>query len=314
MRIKPKQSISLKKIVDLYEMSESIRAEYAPTPYLSTLIRGCAQKHKDVTQGGAEINLTTIEGVTFATTVDSLLAIKYLAFDNKICTLEELVDALRDNWEGHEYLQAVAKNKAPKYGRDEHEADEMAKKVMDYWTGETWKYKTKSTERIFRPGMLSWNYWVGDGFILPASPDGRKNGQFLSNAICPSNGADTKGPTANANSVGMALGGKDVMGDFEGYYNNLPNGASHTITFSASMLKNRESKEKFKAYLRGYIENGGTALQINILDSDMLRDAQKHPDDYKHLLVRVTGYNAYFSSIGRELQDEIIARQEHQGM
>jgi formate C-acetyltransferase len=190
----------------------------------------------------------------------------------------------------------------------------MAKKIMDFWAGETWKYKTKSTQRTFRPGMLSWNYWVGDGFILPASPDGRKNGQFLSNAICPSNGADTKGPTANANSVGMALGGKDVMGDFEGYYNNLPNGASHTITFSASLLKNRESKEKFKSYLRGYIENGGTALQINILDSDMLRDAQKHPDDYKHLLVRVTGYNAYFSSIGRELQDEIIARQEHQGM
>jgi formate C-acetyltransferase len=304
----------VEKIVDLYEMSESIRAQYAPTPYLSTLVRGCAQKRKDVTQGGAQMNLTTIEGVTFATTVDSLLAIKYLVYDNKICTLGELVEALRDNWKGHEYLQAVAKNKAPKYGRDEREADEMAKKIMDFWAGETWKYKTKSTQRTFRPGMLSWNYWVGDGFILPASPDGRKNGQFLSNAICPSNGADTKGPTANANSVGMALGGKDVMGDFEGYYNNLPNGASHTITFSASLLKNRESKEKFKSYLRGYIENGGTALQINILDSDMLRDAQKHPDDYKHLLVRVTGYNAYFSSIGRELQDEIIARQEHQGM
>ena len=304
----------VEEIVDLYEMSESIRAQYAPTPYLSTLVRGCAQKRKDVTQGGAQMNLTTIEGVTFATTVDSLLAIKYLVYDNKICTLGELVEALRDNWKGHEYLQAVAKNKAPKYGRDEREADEMAKKIMDFWAGETWKYKTKSTQRTFRPGMLSWNYWVGDGFILPASPDGRKNGQFLSNAICPSNGADTKGPTANANSVGMALGGKDVMGDFEGYYNNLPNGASHTITFSASLLKNRESKEKFKSYLRGYIENGGTALQINILDSDMLRDAQKHPDDYKHLLVRVTGYNAYFSSIGRELQDEIIARQEHQGM
>ena len=304
----------VRKIVDVYELSESIRAEYAPTPYLSTLVRGCAQKCKDVAQGGAEINMTTIEGVTFATTVDSLLAIKYLVFDHKICTLEELVNALRDNWEGHEFLQAMAKNKVPKYGRDEYEADEMAKRVMDFWAGETWKYKTKSTDRIFRPGMLSWNYWVGDGFILPASPDGRKNGQFLSNAICPSNGADTKGPTANANSVGMALGGKDVLGDFEGYYNNLPNGASHTITFSASLLKNRESKEKFKAYLRGYIENGGTALQINILDSDMLRDAQKHPDDYKHLLVRVTGYNAYFSSIGRELQDEIIARQEHQGM
>ena len=304
----------VKRIVDLYEMSESLRAEFAPTPYLSTLVRGCAQKRKDVTQGGAEINLTTIEAVTFATTVDSLLAVKYLVYDNKICTLGELVQALKNNWEGHEYLQAIAKNKAPKYGRDEEEADMLAQKVMDFWADETWKHKTKSTGRIFRPGMLSWNYWVGDGFVMAASADGRKHGQFLSNAICPSNGADTKGPTANANSVGTALGGKSENGDYKEYKNSLPNGASHTITFSASLLKNKESKEKFKSYLKGYIENGGTALQINILDSGMLRDAQKNPDEYRHLLVRVTGYNAYFSSIGRELQDEIIARQEHQGM
>jgi len=304
----------VKRIVDLYEMSESLRAEFAPTPYLSTLVRGCAKKKKDVTQGGAEINLTTIEAVTYATTVDSLLTIKHLVYDKKMCSLEKLVAALKDNWEGHEYLQAVAKNKAPKYGRDDSESDALAQEVMDIWTSETWKHKTKSTGRIFRPGMLSWNYWVGDGFVMAASADGRKQGQFLSNAICPSNGADINGPTANANSVGVALGGKADIGDFEEYKNSLPNGASHTITFSASLLKSEESKDKFKAYLKGYIQNGGTALQINILDSNMLREAQNNPDDYKHLLVRVTGYNAYFATIGRELQDEIIARQEHQGM
>ena len=304
----------VRKIVDLYEMSEAIRAEFAPTPYLSTLIKGCAQNRKDITQGGAEINLTTIEAVTYATTVDSLLAIKYLVYDKKMCTMDELVKALKDNWEGHDYLQAVAKNKAPKYGRNESEADMLAQKVMDMWAGETWKHTTKSTGRIFRPGMLSWNYWVGDGFVMAASADGRRQGQFLSNAICPSNGADSKGPTANANSVGIALGGKSKKGDFKDFMNSLPNGASHTITFSASLLKNKESKEKFKSYLKGYIENGGTALQINILDAAMLRDAQQNPDEYKNLLVRVTGYNAYFASIGRGLQDEIIARQEHQGM
>ncbi|MEX1307603.1 MAG: pyruvate formate lyase family protein, partial [Eubacteriales bacterium] len=304
----------VKRIVDLYEMTESMRADYAPTPYLSLMMKGCAEKRKDITAGGAEINLTTIEAVTFATTVDSLLAIKYMVYDQKICTLAELVQALKDNWEGHEYLQAIAKNKAPKYGRDEAEADKMAQAVMRLWADETWNHTTKSTGRTFRPGMLSWNYWVGDGYVMAASADGRKKGQFLSNAICPSNNADTKGPTANANSVGTALGGKSETGEFENYVNLLPNGASHTITFSASLLKNKEAKEKFKAYLKGYAENGGTALQINILDSAMLRDAQKNPDDYPHLLVRVTGYNAYFASIGRELQDEIIARQEHQGM
>ena len=93
--------------------------------------------------------------------------------------------------------------------------------------------------------------------------------------------------------------------------NLLPNGGSHTMTFSPSILRDSEHKEKFKSFLKGYVENGGSALQINLLDAAMLRDAQQHPENYRHLLVRVTGYNAYFTSIGRELQDEIIARESH---
>ncbi len=306
----------IKKMVDVYEKSETLRADFSPTPYLSLLVKGCADKATDVTRGGAELNFVTIEAVTYATTVDSLLAVKYLVYDQKICSLEQLAEALRDNWEGHEVLQARAKNQAPKYGRDDNEADTLALAVMDNWTSEVWKYRTAATNAIYRPGMLSWNYWVGDGFILPASPDGRKKGQFLSNAICPSNGADINGPTANSNSVGKALGGKTIGegGDFAGYLNSLPNGASHTITFNTSLLRNPAAKEKFKAFLRGYTENGGTALQVNLLDAEMLKEAQKHPKDFPNLLVRVTGYNAYFSSIGRELQDEIIARESHREM
>ncbi|NPV86432.1 MAG: hypothetical protein HPY45_10550 [Anaerolineae bacterium] len=302
----------VQKIVDLYEMSEAVRAHYSPTPYLSCLVRGCAEKGLDITEGGAELSFVTIEAVTFATTVDSLLAIKYLVFDNQFCTMKELIQALKDNWEGHEVLQARALNKAPKYGRDDDQADAMAKRVMEVWSEETWKHRTKSTRRQFRPGMLSWNYWIGDSFILPASPDGRPRGKFLSNAICPSNGADTNGPTANVNSVGKALGGKAPNGDWQDYINLLPNGASHTMTFSPSILRDPEHRAKFKAFLRGYAENGGTALQINMIDAEMLRDAQKHPENYRHLLVRVTGYNAYFTAIGKELQDEIIAREAHQ--
>ena len=93
--------------------------------------------------------------------------------------------------------------------------------------------------------------------------------------------------------------------------NSLPNGASHTITFNPAMTKDPEHRQKFKAFLRGYMENGGTALQVNMLDREMLLEAQRNPGDYRHLLVRVTGYNAYFTSIGRELQDEVIARLSH---
>ncbi len=303
----------ISRVVALYERSEEIRAMYAPTPYLSCLIRGCAKQGLDVTEGGAELNFTTLEAVTYATTVDSLLAVKYLVYDKKVCSLAELVQALKDNWQGHEVLQAIALNKAPKYGRDDDEADAMAAQVMAVWTEETWRHKTQSTGRQFRPGMLSWNYWIADSFVLPASPDGRAQGKFLSNAICPSNGADTNGPTANVNSVGKAikggyLGREQPWGKF---CNVLPNGASHTMTFNPSLMRDPEHKQKFKAFLQGYIENGGTALQVNVIDAEMLRDAQKHPENYRHLLVRVTGYNAYFTAIGRELQDEIIARESH---
>jgi pyruvate-formate lyase len=309
---KQQNAYIIKKCVDLYEKSESIRAGFLQTPYLSCLVKGCAEKGIDVTRGGAEISFVTLEAVTYATTVDALLAIRYLVFDKKKCTMQELIQALKDNWEGHEVLQALAKNRAPKYGRDDDEADTMAKQVMDLWTEETWKHRTKSTNRQFRPGMLSWNYWAGDGYVMAASADGRKKGQFLSNAICPSNGADINGPTANANSVGKALGGRDKnQGDWEDYMNSLPNGASHTITFNPSMIKDPEHRDKFKAFLRGYAQNGGTCLQVNMLDPEMLKDAQKHPRDYRHLLVRITGYNAYFTSVGKELQNEVIARLSH---
>lgn len=306
----------LAKSMEVYEASESIRARFCPTPYLSCLVGGCAEKALDVTQGGAEISFVTIEAVTYATTVDSLLAIKYLVYDTKSCSISELAAALADNWEGHDVLAAKARFKAPKYGRDDDEADELAARVMELWTSETWKHRTFSTKRQARPGMLSWNYWIGDGYILPATPDGRCKGSFLSNAICPVNGADINGPTANVNSVGKALAGvtRKKEGDYKGVANCLPNGASHTITFSPSLMADPEHRDKFKAFLRGYLKNGGTALQINMLDAEMLKDAQRNPSDYRHLLVRVTGYNAYFTAIGKELQDEVIARISHNSL
>ena len=308
-------SYLLRKTMEVYEASEAARAKFFPTPYLSCLVRGCAEQALDVTRGGAEISLTTMEAVTYATTVDSLLAVKHLVYDTKTCTMDELIQALRDNWEGHEVLQARALHKTPKYGRDDDEADALGRRVMELWCDETWRLSTVSTGRQCRPGMLSWNYWAGDGFVMAASPNGRAKGRFLSNAICPSNGADIHGPTANTNSVGKVLGGRgsSTGGDWEDTTNFLPNGASHTMTFNPSLLKDPEHRDKFKAFLRGYAENGGTALQINILDPQMLKDAQACPQDYRHLLVRITGYNAYFTSIGRELQDEVIARLSHDG-
>ena len=294
--------------VDINNLCEELRGNFIPTPYLSTMVRGCIEQGLDITNGGPELRFITVDGVGFATTVDSLLAIKKLVYEDKKYKIAQIKDAIMNNFEGYEVMQNYLRNKAPKYGNDEDDNDELARMVMETWAEECWKYKTP-TNYQYRPGMLSWNYWAGaDAGYTIATPNGRKKGLFLSNAICPTDGADMKGPTAVANSVGNVLGGKTEYGE---YVNYLPNGASHTITFNPSIIKDPEHKGKFKAYLKGYIENGGTALQFNILDAEMLKDAQKHPENYKNLLVRITGYNAYFTAIGRELQNEIIARESH---
>jgi formate C-acetyltransferase len=301
---------TLDYLAKVYNKTEELRSEFLPTPYVSSIVRGCIEKGLDVRNGGPELAFVTVEGVAFATTVDSLLAIKHFVYDTKKYTITEIKEALIYDFKGEKYsiMQTLLKNKAPKYGNDDDEADEIARQVMQNWADETWNYKT-TTGFQYRPGMLSWNYWAGSAAsFTPATPDGRNRGTYLSNAICPTNGVDTKGPTAVTNSVGVSLGGKTPEGK---YINYLPNGASHTITFNPSILKDSEHREKFKAYLKSYIENGGTCLQINLLDADMLRDAQNHPETYQNLLVRVTGYNAYFTAIGKELQDEIIARESH---
>jgi formate C-acetyltransferase len=298
--------------VAVYNLTEDFRSRWLPTPYVSILVDGMIELGKDIREAAPRYGFVTIEGVGFATMVDSLLAIKKFVYDEKRYTIDQVKAALQANYQGSKdfaVIQALFKNKAPKYGNDDKDADAVAKAVMKAWAEETWKYKTP-TGYTFRPGMLSWNYWAGDDAALtPATPDGRAASSFLSNAICPTNGADVAGPTAVANSVGIALGGKNNAGN---HVNVLPNGASHTITFNPAILRDPEHKDKFKAYLRGYIENGGSALQINMLDAAMLKDAQLHPQNYGNLLVRVTGYNAYFTAIGKELQDEIIARESHE--
>jgi formate C-acetyltransferase len=132
-----------------------------------------------------------------------------------------------------------------------------------------------------------------------ATPDGRQRGQFLSNAVCPVNGADRKGPTSVIKSVGHL----DMQ--------TAPNGTSHTMSFNPSLLRSTEGRQKIMALLRAYGMVGGTCLQMNMIDAETLRQAQKHPDEYRNLLVRVTGYNAYFTGLGKEIQDEIIARESH---
>jgi len=289
----------LKRFRDFYDYSDGIRSTYEPTPYLSVLVDGCAESGRDVTNAGPEHNYVTVEGVAFATAADSLTAVKKLVFEEKAVSMQELVKAINVNFEGHEKLRQVLINKAPKYGNDNDYADGVARYLSRLWTEEVVKYQT-TTGKKYRGGYLSWNYWIAYAPYTAATPDGRRKGTFLSNAICPVDGMDLQGPTAVALSVSK-LG-----------LESAPNGDSHTISFSPSFLSGSERVDKLASYLRAYGEKGGTALQVNVIDPETLKLAQQKPDEYKNLLVRVTGYNAYFVMLGKEIQDEIIARESHE--
>jgi len=280
------------------DMADAGRARWEPVPYMSAIIGGCLESGKDSNAGGARYNFLTVEGVALGTVADSLAAVKKLVYESRQVDMEELQKALLANFEGYENLRQTLRNKAPKYGNDDPYADGIAREVSRFWTEEAFRHVSPTGKR-YRGGYLSWNYWIAYAPMTAATPDGRQRGQYLSNAVCPVNGADRLGPTAVIKSVGRL--------DLE----TAPNGASHTMSFSPSLLRQPEQRQKLMALLRAYGKIGGTCLQINVIDADTLREAQKHPDDYRNLLVRVTGYNAYFVGLGKEIQDEIIARESH---
>ncbi|MEW6569191.1 MAG: pyruvate formate lyase family protein [Chloroflexota bacterium] len=285
-------------IIRVNDLADAARARWEPVPYLSALVDGCLESGRDSNAGGARYNFLTVEGVALATAADSLAAIQSLVYDSPQLTMEELLAALEDNFAGHEALRQMLLHKAPKYGNDDPAADAVAHRISRLWTEEAFRHVSPTGKR-YRGGYLSWNYWIAYAPTTAATPDGRRRGQYLSNAVCPVNGADRKGPTAVIKSVGH-LG-----------LETAPNGASHTMSFSPSLLQDPEHRRKLIALLRAYGRVGGTCLQVNVIDAETLRQAQQHPDEYRNLLVRVTGYNAYFVGLGKEIQDEIIARESH---
>ena len=293
----------LKTIMELLITANNIadagRARFGPTPYVSALVEGCLENGKDITAGGALYNFITIEGIALATAADSLTAIKKLVYDEGSVEMDQLLGALDNNFEGYESLRRTLINKAPKYGNDDPEADEIARQISQFWTKEAFEHVTPETGKRYRGGYLSWNYWIAYAPTTAATPDGRKRGQYLSNGVCPVNGVDRLGPTAVVKSVGK-LGMETV-----------PNGSSHTMSFSPSLLQSQENRSKLGALLRAYNQVGGTCLQVNVVSPETLQAAQKDPAAYSNLLVRVTGYNAYFVTLGKEIQDEIIARGSH---
>lgn len=274
-----------------------LRYQYATNmaaTYLSCVIRDCIEKGKDYYNGGPRYNSDYIQCCGIGTITDSLSAIKKHVYDEGTYTLEELVAAMKDNWEGHEAMRLTLWNKTPFFGNDDDYADDIMRRVYDSLF-KTIDGKHSILGPTYHLNMLSTTCHNYFGQKLAATPNGRFSGMPESDGTSPSHGADRHGPTA----VVKSLGKMDQV---------KSGGTLLNQRFLPSVLAGEEGIEGVKNLIRAYFKLGGHHIQFNVVDEATLRDAQAHPDNYRGLLVRVAGYSDYFVDLDNYQQEEIIAR------
>ena len=280
------------------QIIEQIYADEMPAPFLSVLTDDCITRGKDYNAGGARYNNTFIQMVGIGSITDSLAAIKDLVFDEAELSLSELVEALGADFSDREPLRQRLINKTHKYGNDDDYADDLMvrvfEKLIDYVDG-------RPTVRggHYRVEMLPTTSHVYFGSVTGAMPDGRRAELPLSEGISPVQGADRLGPTAVVKSAGKMDHVKT-------------GGTLLNMKFSPSLLAGEEGIDHLTHLIRGYFKLDGHHMQFNVVNADTLRAAQDDPSANRDLIVRVAGYSDYFCDLSRELQDEIIARTEHE--
>ncbi len=276
---------------------ERIYAEYLPTPFLSLLIDDCIARGKDYHDGGARYNTSYIQGVGIGTVSDALTSVKYNVFDNKNISLEKLVEALRNNFEGQEALRQSFINKTPKYGNDDDYADRVMVSVFEaYYDAVNGKPNTRGG--TYHINLLPTTVHIYFGKVTGATADGRRASEPLSEGVSPVQGADRQGPTAVVKSVSKM--------------DHLRTGGTLlNQKFTPELLADEEGITKLAHLVRSYFKLDGHHIQFNVVTAETLREARKHPEKYRDLIVRVAGYSDYFVDLGPELQDEIIRRTEH---
>ncbi len=290
----------LKYFIDLKikgnNIIERLYAEHMPAPFMSLLFDDCIERGKDYHNGGPRYNSTYIQGVGMGTITDSLSAIKYHVFEKQKYTMNELLEGMKVDFED-EVMRMTLLNKTPKYGNDDDFADEIAQAVFEaYFEIIDGRPNTKGGE--YRVNLLPTTVHIYFGQVTGATPDGRKAGVPLSDGISPSHGADKKGPTAVIKSVSKIDHWKT-------------GGTLLNQKFMPDVLADEEGRRKLADLVRTYFKMGGHHIQFNIIKAETLRDAQKSPENYLNLIVRVAGYSDFFVNIGKELQNEILARTEH---
>ncbi|MFX1401483.1 MAG: pyruvate formate lyase family protein [Promethearchaeota archaeon] len=288
---------NLKRCVKIAEVGDIEAMKYMQHPFISATLDGCMENGKDYVCGGAKYNFSSITAYGFATTVDSLYNIKKLVYEENLIKLPELVEILNSNFNGQEELRQKLINKYDKWGNDKDEIDMLAENLWDLFTSEVAKYKPLRGGR-YSAGAYSMGIHVMEGFFTQPTADGRKAMEAISNSLSPMNQAEKNGITAILNSIAKLN------------YENSTNGVAVNIRIHPQNLSNKENIEKFYNLLRTYFDLGGMQIQPNVVSTDTLKDAQKHPEKYPDLIVKVGGYNATFIDLGTPIQNDIINRLE----
>jgi formate C-acetyltransferase len=272
--------------------------EFLPAPYVAALMDDCIESAKDITNGGARYDFTSIDVRGLATLTDSLCAIRTFVYDKKALSLADLVRICLDDFKGEEILRRRLLNEPPKYGDGCNQADETALAVLEWIYEEAAKYRNIRGGK-FRVCYYSYGNHVIDGLMLGATPDGRRKGEPISNGVSP---GDLFKPRSGA------TGPMKTVAKFPPH--QVSSGIALNMRFHPSFIRTDSGLAAFASMIRTYFDMGGMHVQPNVVSTEVLRDAQRNPEKYHDLVVKVSGYSAYFTDLGRSIQEDIIARFE----
>jgi pyruvate formate-lyase/glycerol dehydratase family glycyl radical enzyme len=280
---------------------DHVQAEMVPHLFYSLVTEGCIESGRDFTAGGAVYNYTSPLAVAPINVADSLAAIKKIVFEEKKLTMVELLDAVESNFEGenNEMIRQMLIKQAPKFGNDIDYVDELAAFVIKNFADSMKPYANPRGGR-YVPSVYSLTGNVGFGWRTGPTPDGRRGGEILNDNISPMQGMDLHGPTAVIKSLSKIDGSL------------LPQGYVFNLKFAPNIVDNESKLQKFVDFNRALNDFGIFHVQYNVLKAEVLIQAQKEPEKYKDLLVRISGYSAYFVELGRDVQNHLIKRTEHQ--
>jgi len=286
---------ALYQMLSTKDAYDAVISQYEPEPLNSAFIRDCLQRGLDATGGGAQYLLTGAYGVGLGTTIDSLAAIKMLVYEEKRITIDELLAALNANFQGYERVRLLCQN-APKYGNDDDRADALAVRVIESFGRQMQDYPSPSPHAIHYGMLGSVLSHTKMGEKTAASASGRLAGETLSDGGSPSQGCNRNGATAALRSLSKAD------------HRLVPGGAAINLRLSPHHIEVADGLDKLSGLLKTYIAMGGEQLQVNVVDTDTLRQALENPDRYRDLVVRVAGFTAYFVTLTPDIQQEIVAR------